>query len=108
VRVNFDTGNIHFYNRGTDAPTELGKIIDYVATVELKDHNGEYESWHFPALGRGRVDIPAVLRILRAHRYAGPITIEIEGVRGVARSQAEIEKDIADSVAYLRSLAAFE
>lgn len=107
VRVNFDTGNIHFYNRGTDAPSELRKIIDYVATVELKDHNGDFESWHFPALGKGRVDIPAVLRILREHRYAGPVTIEIEGIQGVARSREQIERDMADSVAYLRSLGRF-
>ena len=52
VRVNFDTGNITFYNKGTDAVAELKKIIDYVATVELKDHNGQYMDWNFPVLGR--------------------------------------------------------
>ena len=108
VRVNFDTGNIHYYNRGTDAPTELRKIMDYVATVEVKDHNGEFETWSFPALGRGVVDFPAVLAILREHHYAGPVTLEIEGIKGIRRSQQEIEKDIADSVAYLRSLAEFK
>lgn len=108
VRVNFDTGNITFYNRGTDAATELRKIIAYVATVEIKDHNGEFESWHFPALGKGKVDIPAVLRLLREHRYAGPITIEIEGIRGQTRTRAEILGDLADSVAYLRTLGNFQ
>jgi L-ribulose-5-phosphate 3-epimerase len=108
VRVNFDTGNIHYYNRDTDAPTELRKIIDYVATVEVKDHNGEFESWYFPALGRGIVNFPAVLQILREHGYTGPVTIEIEGVKGVRRNQQEIEKDIADSAGYLRSLANFK
>ncbi len=107
VRVNFDTGNISFYNRGTDAPAELRKIIDYVATVEVKDHNGQFEAWNFPALGQGRVDFPSVLRLLREHHYAGPVTIEIEGVQGVERSRAEIERDLADSVTYLRSLAEF-
>jgi len=107
VRVNFDTGNIHFYNRDTDAPTELRKIIDYVATVELKDHNGEFESWCFPALGQGKVNFPAILGILRDHRYQGPLTLEIEGVRGVHRTRAEIEQDIAASAAYLRTLSSF-
>lgn len=107
VRVNFDTGNIHFYNRGTDAPAELRKIIDYVATVEVKDHNGEFESWHFPALGRGCVNFPEVLKILRDHHYQGPVTLEIEGVRGVSRTRAEIEQDIAASAGYLRSLSSF-
>lgn len=108
VRINFDTGNIHYYNRGTDAPTELRKIIDYVATVEVKDHNGEFESWHFPALGRGKVNLPEVLRILREHGYTGPVTMEIEGIQGVRRNRQEVEQDIADSAAYLRSLGKFK
>lgn len=107
VRVNFDTANIHYYNKNTDAPTELRKIIDYVATVEVKDHNGEYKKWNFPALGKGVVDIPGVLRILKEHGYTGPITMEIEGIEGTERNEAEIKKDIADSAAYVRSLAKF-
>jgi sugar phosphate isomerase/epimerase len=107
VQVNFDTGNIHYYNRGTDAPTELRKIVDYVATVELKDHHGESETWNFPALGRGVVDFPAVLQMLREHDYTGPVTLEIEGIKGIRRSRQDIERDLADSAAYLRSLGKF-
>ena len=59
VRVNFDTGNITFYNRGTDAVTELKQIVDYVATVEVKDHSGQYMTWNFPALGKGPSISPA-------------------------------------------------
>ncbi len=104
VRVNFDTGNIHFYNKNTDAPTELKKIVDYVATVEVKDHDGKYRSWIFPALGQGVVNIPEVLRILKEHGYRGPLTMEIEGVEGVEWDEAETKKSIADSAEYLRSL----
>ena len=107
IRINFDTGNIHYYNRNANAPEELAKIIDYVATVELKDHNGEYESWHFPALGQGVVDIPGVLRILGTHGYAGPLTMEIEGIKGVEWDEAATLKHIADSAAYVRSLGTF-
>lgn len=108
VRINFDTGNVHYYNRGSDAPTELKKIIDFVATVELKDHSGEFESWHFPALGKGIVKIPAVLQLLRQHRYTGPITMEIEGVKGIARNQQDILRDVAESASYLKSLMQFK
>lgn len=108
IRVNFDTGNIHFYNKDRDAPTELRKIIDYVATVEIKDHDGKYMSWNFPALGQGVVDIPEVLRILKEHGYRGPLTMEIEGIRGVQWDEAQTKKSIADSAAYVRSLGAFE
>jgi len=107
VRVNFDTGNIHFYNAGARAADELEKIIDHVATVEVKDHNGKAGDWHFPALGRGIVDFPRIFRILDQHRYRGPVTIEIEGIQGVPRTEPEIKQDIEDSVAFLRSLRRF-
>jgi sugar phosphate isomerase/epimerase len=108
IRVNFDIANITYYNRNTDAVTELRKIIDWVATVELKDHNCQYETWNFPALGKGEVDIPGVLRLLKKKGYAGPLTIEIEGIKGIERNETEIKKDIADSVAYVRSLGNFK
>jgi sugar phosphate isomerase/epimerase len=108
VRVNFDTGNITYYNKGTDAVTELKKIIDYVATVELKDHNGQYETWNFPALGKGVVDFPGVLKVLEEHHFQGPITMEVEGVQGVEMTEAETKKYIADSIAYIQSLANFK
>ena len=108
IRVNFDVANITYYNQGTDAATELRKIIDYVATVELKDHNGQYKTWNFPALGQGVVDIPAVLRILQEHSYQGPITIEVEGIEGVPWDECQTKKAIAESAAYVRSLGEFE
>jgi sugar phosphate isomerase/epimerase len=73
----------------------------------LKDHNGEYETWNFPTLGTGVVDIPGVLRILKEHNYDGPITMEVEGIRGVEWTKATTKKAIADSAAYLRSLGNF-
>lgn len=107
IRVNFDTGNITFYNKGTDALTELKKIIDYVAMVELKDHNGQYEAWNFPALGKGVVDFPAILKLLEEHGFRGPLTMEVEGVQGVKMTQPETLKYIADSIAYIQSLGDF-
>lgn len=104
VRVNFDTGNITYYNHDRDAAAELKKIIDYVATVEIKDHSGEFETWNFPVLGKGAVKIPDIVQTLKAHGYAGPITIEIEGVKDVERDEVTINREIAESIAYLRSL----
>src|SRR5262245_13106031 len=33
VRLNFDTGNIYFYNEGADAVAELARVAPYVAAV---------------------------------------------------------------------------
>ena len=108
IRVNFDTGNITFYNRNTDAVTELKKIIDYVATVELKDHNGEYKTWVFPPVGQGVVNMPEIVRLLKEHGYSGPITLEFEGTKGIELDENGTKKAIAESVAYVRSLACFK
>ncbi len=108
VRVNFDTGNITFYNKNADVVAELKKIIDYVATVELKDHNGQHLTWNFPALGQGKVDFAGVIEVLKDHRYAGPITIEVEGVAGTPWDETQTKQAIADSVAYLRKLGPFQ
>lgn len=108
VRVNFDTANITYYNNGTSAPAELEKCIDYVATLEVKDHSGEFETWNFPALGDGIVDFPSIFAILRRHGYLGPVTIEVEGIKGVEWSEEEIHKALEKSVNYLRSIECFE
>ena len=108
IRVNFDTGNITFYNHGADAVSELKKIIDYVATMELKDHCGQYKVWNFPVLGKGVVDFPGVLKVLETHGFRGPITMEVEGVQGVEMSEAQTRRYIAESVAYIQSLGHFK
>jgi len=104
IRVNFDTANITYYNKETDACTELKKIVPYVATFELKDHNLEYETWNFPVLGEGKVDFKCVLEVLRANGYTGPITLEFEGIEGIQLSREETLAAIAKSVEYTRAL----
>jgi sugar phosphate isomerase/epimerase len=108
VRVNFDTANITYYNENTTALDELKKSIAYVATFELKDHMGGLESWDFPVLGKGKVDFRTILETLRENAYAGPVTIEFEGTKGVTLTQEQTLQAIADSVAYARTLTNFE
>ncbi|MCK5861413.1 MAG: sugar phosphate isomerase/epimerase, partial [Candidatus Hydrogenedentes bacterium] len=108
VRVNFDTGNITYYNEDTDAVSELKVCLDYVATVEVKDHNAVLESWFFPALGEAKVDFSAFFKVLREHGYTGPVTLEVEGIKGIEWSVADRKKALEDSVAYLRSITSFK
>jgi len=108
VRVNFDTANITYYNHDAKAAEELEKCVDYLATMEVKDHNGAFETWNFPALGEGVIDFPSVFKVLRAHNYTGPITIEVEGVKGVEWSLEDKKKALEASVAYLRGIEQFK
>ena len=104
LRSNFDTANIYYYNEGTDSVTELKKVAPFVGSVHLKETEGGYHSDHFPALGRGVVDFPAVFRILGEHGFTGPYTLEVEGgaIRG-ADTEGRLEF-LRECVDYLRGI----
>ena len=104
VRINFDTGNISFYTDGGDAVVELEKIAPYVACTHLKDHDGEFEAWHFRTLGEGVVDFAEVLRILKSVDYTGPYILQPEGVRGKDLTEAQTKEQIEKSFEHLRQL----
>lgn len=104
-RLNFDTGNILFYNDGEDGLDELRRVVPFVRHVHLKDHNGRFEDWHFPALGRGgAVDFTAVREVLDDAEFDGPYSLEIEGIQGEpSLSLEQTHQRIVDSVAHLRA-----
>lgn len=107
VRVNFDTANIYFYNHDMDAVTELQTIAPYVVSMHLKDSRGGYRQFDFPPLGEGIVDFPAIFRLMAAHGFSGPFTMELEGTEGVRLDEASTCRQVAQSVAYLRRIGAF-
>ena len=83
VRLNFDTGNIAYYNAGLDPADELEKVAPLVRNVHVKDNRGRPEDWYFPAVGDGgAVDFRRVREILDGVGYGGAYTIEIEGIGG--------------------------
>ena len=110
VRLNFDTGNIAYYNRGVDPADELEKVKHLVRNVHLKDNRGGFEDWYFPAVGDGgSVDFTRVREILDGVGFAGPYTIEIEGIGGEPEPGLEGRQDrIARSVAHLRACGYFD
>lgn len=105
VRVNFDTGNIAYYNQSYDPCDELDKVKHLVANVHLKDNRGGFEDWYFPALGDGGgVDFARVREILDSVGYAGACTIEIEGIGGEPEPGLEARQErIARSVNHLKA-----
>jgi sugar phosphate isomerase/epimerase len=106
VRINYDTGNVYYYNEGIDGIVELRKILDYVAAVHLKDTSGAYRTWHFPTLGQGVCDFPALFRLLNGRGFYGPFTLELEGIRDENLDEVQTQQRVADSVAYLRKIGA--
>ncbi len=105
VRLNFDTGNIAYYNDGFDPCDELEKVKHLVRNVHVKDSRGKLEDWYFPAVGDGgAVDFRRVREILDSVGFNGPYTIEIEGIGGEPEPGLEGRHDrVARSAAHLRA-----
>jgi len=81
IRLNFDTGNVLFYNEGVDVVDQLDRVKDYLRNVHLKDSRGRYQDWYFPAIvDGGGIDFKAIRELLDNHGYQGAYTIEIEGI----------------------------
>lgn len=104
VRLNFDPANIYYYNHGLDPVEELRQVAPFVAAVHLKDTTGGYQRWDFPALGCGIVDFAGLLGILKAQRFAGPLTLEVEGREGEERTEELIVSRLERSITHLRAL----
>jgi inosose dehydratase len=110
IRLNFDTGNIGYYNRGADPVAELRRVAHLVRNVHLKDSRGGFEDWYFPAIGDGgAVDFVRIREALDAVGFAGPYTIEIEGIGGEPEpGPEERHRRVARSVAHLRACGYFD
>ena len=98
VRLNFDTGNIAYYNKDTDPCDELDKVKHLVRNVHLKDNRGGYED-QLPGRGRqrGRRFRTGFERFWTA--WGSPVRTRLKS-RGLAasRSQACPNKDRSGSV----------
>lgn len=113
LRLNFDTGNILYYNENIHGEIALAKVCHYVKHVHLKDHNGVPGDWYFPALGQGaEVDFLRVRELLRDAGFTGPFSLEIEGTAGEGgESDLPLEafqQRIVDSVEHLRNCGYFD
>jgi len=104
IRINYDTANVYFYNRNIDSVTELRKLAPYVASVHIKDGDGRFRSASFGTIGEGIVDFPQISDVLDEVGFAGPVTLEPEGIAGEELIREDMYKRIADSVSYLRRI----
>ncbi len=101
---NLDTANLYYYNLGVDAVEECRRGLDLIRSVHLKDTNGGYKTWHFPALGDGVVDYAGVFGTLNERGFHGPFTFELEGIEGETLSEAATQERVARSLEHLRAI----
>jgi L-ribulose-5-phosphate 3-epimerase len=110
LRLNFDTANILYYNEFVHGEVALAKVCHLVKHVHLKDSMGQFGQWYFPALGAGgAVDFLRVYQIMRDCGFAGPYSIEIEGIDGEPElTLEETHQRVVESVALLRRVGYFD
>lgn len=101
LRWNLDTANLYYYNSNINAVEEARKGADDIASVHLKDTNGAYRCWWFPALGEGVVDFGGVRGVLAAAGFHGPYALEIEGIQGEALDESAIHERVKRSLEHL-------
>lgn len=101
---NLDTANLYYYNQGINAVEECRQGRDLIRSVHLKDTNGGYRTWHFPALGDGIVDFGAIFGLLNERGFTGPFTFELEGIEGETLTEAETQARVARSLEHLRRI----
>ncbi len=104
VGVNYDTGNIYYYNDDLDPAEDVRQVAEKVIQVHLKDTAGGKGEWKFCALGDGRVDFPAVTGVLQSVGFHGPYSLELEGIRGVDLNRQGNLEVVERSLAYLRRI----
>nr|MDO8117703.1 sugar phosphate isomerase/epimerase [Candidatus Sigynarchaeota archaeon] len=107
IRINFDTANMYYYNKDIDVIAELDLVLPYVGSVHLKDTNGKYKTWYFPALGEGIVNFPKVVEKLSGVGFHGPYTMEIEGIKGDNLTLDLVKTRVKNSVDYMRTIPGF-
>jgi sugar phosphate isomerase/epimerase len=104
LRWNLDTANLYYYNQNIDAVEQARIGRDLIHSVHLKDTNGAYHCWWFPALGEGVVDFGGVFRVLNEGGFYGPFTFELEGIQGETLDEEAAGERVARSLRHLQSL----
>lgn len=104
VRINLDTANIFYYNHDLDSADELDRIINYVASLHLKETDGGFESENFGVLGTGVVQFPRIKSILDDAGFTGPLTMELEGPLVAGKELDEVQSLVGQCVQYVRSI----
>lgn len=103
VQINYDTANAVFYG-GVDPAADIGDCLEHIAYMHLKDKAGDAGEWNFPALGKGKIDFPAIVNRLEEAGNHCPFSVEIEFTQEGPRDLEEINRAVADSFQYLSGL----
>lgn len=116
IRINYDVGNIYTYNHGQiDILGDLEPILPMVNHLHLKDLVVQNNGWQFCGIGKGLIDFPAVIELLKKHSPELPLALEVplrlrrpgyaDPERAPGRVPLEIiNQELKESLAYVYAL----
>lgn len=90
----------HDTRNGKDAVADLKKYHTRVFDIHIKDVTGKTKLGYSIEIGRGIIDFPAFVKMLREVGYAGVCSLEYE------RDMANPDMGIAESIGYFRAVIA--
>ena len=100
VKINYDTANVIFYG-GKNPEKDMDSCIQNIAYMHLKDKNGGSKEWDFPALGKGYINFPAIIKKLDQAGNQCPFSVEIEFTKDGPKDLDEINQAVKESYDYL-------
>ncbi len=88
----------HDTRNGKDPVADLEKYISRVFDIHIKDVTGSTKMGYSIEIGRGIIDFPAFVKMLRKVGYTGMCSLEYE------RDMANPDMGIAESIGYFRAI----
>ena len=101
--INYDAGNVIYYD-GTDPVEDIKIAAPYVVHMHVKDQIGGQGVWHFPTVGTGEIDYPAIFATLNEVGFNGPCSVEDEFLGEPWPAIPDVNEALKTSYEYVRAL----
>ncbi|MCE2616273.1 MAG: TIM barrel protein [Phocaeicola sp.] len=88
----------HDFRAGCDPIADLEKYHSRIFDMHIKDESEPTKQGHCMEIGRGKIDFPALIRMLRKVNYTGKLSLEYE------KDMKDPFLGIAESYGYLKAL----
>lgn len=97
IGVCMDLG--HSFRFGKNPAKDIVKYKDWIYDIHIKDETDPSKAGKTWEMGRGKMDIPAIIKALKKIKYQGVISLEME-----KNSGTNPQLSVAESIGYLRGV----
>lgn len=88
----------HSFRFGQNPAKDIVKYKDWIYDIHIKDETDASKAGKTWEMGRGKMDIPAIVKALKKIKYNGVVSLEFE------KSAAAPQTGVAESIGYLRGV----